>query len=85
MTFQHYLEHKQLSAKTISMYLLQQSYYQSWLDLTHQSAVEITYSDLLNFVNHSKQQGYKKAYINGLLNVVRHYYEYLKQAGKSQS
>lgn len=53
-----------------------------FLDWTEQEQidyVQVSYSDLLSYINHQKEKGNAKTTINGKLQGIRHFYNYLQQ------
>jgi integrase/recombinase XerD len=82
MNFTNWLEQKRYRPGTIKAYRRHRDYYLAWAEKSGREAEKITYADLLDFIKHCRRKGQKKAYINQLLGVVRHYYDYLKHSEK---
>ncbi len=82
MTFTDYLTQKMLSSKTIISYKKHCSRFNAWLISNGLKAEESAYSDLLGFIEHYYQGGFKKQYTMQALTAIRHYYNYLKYTGK---
>jgi integrase/recombinase XerD len=56
------------------------AYFFNWMESEHLSPNEITYNDLLNFIDYCKLEGKSKRHINGKLRSIRNFYEYLKKS-----
>jgi len=82
INFEKYLQQRQLSPKSINTYHRYINIFFNWLKEESSRATEITYTDLLNYVKHCGKRGLKQDYINKLLGVVRHYYNFLKYTGQ---
>jgi len=85
MNFEQYLKQRQLSPGSIKTYQRYKSVFFTWLEEEKREAESVTYADLLGYVKHCRQRGLKQDYINKLLGVVRHYYNYLKYTGQMQN
>jgi integrase/recombinase XerD len=83
--FRLYLHHRQLSPKSIHTYQRYCNIFTAWLETEKLEATEITYTDMLNFIKHAKEQGLKPGYIMKILGAVRHYFNYLKYIDKIQT
>ena len=81
MNFTDYLRQRQLSPKSIRTYQRYKSVFFSWLQAEELKPGETTYTDLLNFIESSRQRGLKPDYIMKLLSGIRHYFNYLKYTG----
>ena len=82
ITFETYLQQRQLSSGSINTYQQHINVFFDWLKEENSQATEITYTDLLNYVKHCGKRGFKKDYINKLMGVVRHYFNFLKYTGQ---
>lgn len=82
INFEKYLQQRQLSPKSIDTYQRYINIFFNWLKEDSGEAAEITYTDLLNYVKYCGKRGLKQDYINQLLGVVRHYFNFLKYTGQ---
>jgi len=85
MDFTAYLKTRKLSPKTIESYKKSLKVYTNWLKEIDREAISINYTDLMDFLKHSREKGFKQRYINKLLGVIRHYYNYLKYTDQTQN
>lgn len=76
------LQKRQLSPGSIKTYERYRKIFSKLLATTGSKAEELTYTDLLGYVKHCRENGLKQGYIIKLMGVVRHYYNYLKYTGK---
>jgi integrase/recombinase XerD len=76
-TFASYLYDKKYSEHTIKVYLLKNDRFTTWLQQQGIKAVKIDYKRLLQYVKHLHSKKYKRESINGELNVIRQYFNYL--------
>lgn len=76
--FRKYLESKQLDKSTIRMKTNYAGYFLKWLETENLQQTNVTYNDLLDFINYCKEKGNSSKLINGKLRAIRNYYEYLK-------
>lgn len=82
MDFRTYLKNRRLSPQTIESYHRYLKKFFTYLKESGQEAESMSYADLLGYVKYCRKQGLKPPYINQLLGVVRHYYNYLKAIKK---
>ena len=73
-----YLENKHLSKSTVAQYTQMA---EQLLGYLQKEGVEITYQDLLSYVNYLKRQGLPKSSINYRLTGLRHYFAWLLGSG----
>ena len=85
ISFEKYLHYRQLSPGSIETYCRYKSIFFTWLNSEGLQVQEITYTDLLNFIGYCKQKPLKDSYIMLVLGVVRHYFNYLKYVGQTNS
>lgn len=81
MSFKDHLRQQGLRPSTIASYERCLRPFMEWLDGT--GPAEIGYTDLLGYVRHCRDKGYKRGRINKLMGVVRRYYAYLKRTGEA--
>ena len=84
MTFTAYLEQKNFSAATVSSYSKYISHFTGWLQREDIADIEITYTELLDFVRYLQGEHKSKRTITHLLGIVRHYFTYLIAEGKRE-
>jgi integrase/recombinase XerD len=70
----YYFQKKKFSPATIKTYCNYIGYFLEWLP---KSSKETTYNDVLQFVNHCREEGRKTRNINMILTAIRHYYTML--------
>jgi integrase/recombinase XerD len=58
--------------------------YLAWLQDQHIKETEVTYNDLLAFIDHSTTEGDSNVLINRKLSAIRKYYDYLQYKGKAE-
>lgn len=76
--FRKHLETKQLDKSTIRMKTNYTGYFLKWLETENLQQSNVTYNDLLVFIDYSKEKGKTTKHINSILRAIRNYYEYLK-------
>ncbi|MEM6262768.1 MAG: tyrosine-type recombinase/integrase [Bacteroidota bacterium] len=81
MTFQDYLRQKGVSASTLKTYQRGLLIFSTWRKKRGIAAHKIEYVDLLDFLAYCQDQAFSLSYTNQLLNILRHYFTYLKAAG----
>jgi site-specific recombinase XerD len=77
MNYTDYLASKKLSPSTIHTYSKYSQKFTSWLAADNLTAQTFTYSDLLAYMQYCSEQGITKGSVHGILNVIRHYCNYL--------
>jgi len=80
--FENYLTDKGLHPVTAQKYRQKTALLLSYLDMEDVSVQEMEYSHLLEFIRHKQRDGASKRYINHLLNIIRHYFDYLTDKGE---
>jgi integrase/recombinase XerD len=73
-----YLQKQDYEENTRRQYLNYTACFLEWLK---QNETQVSYSDLLSFINHSKSQGDSTRLVNRKLSSIRKYYEYLQHNG----
>ena len=80
MGFEAYLtEVKKFSASTMKNYLRLRKYFFLWLNDEALSVEALSYKDIIRFITHQQEKGYKKRYINVFLSAIKHYLDYLTE------
>jgi site-specific recombinase XerD len=77
MNFTDYLASKKLSPATIHTYSKYSQKFITWLAADNLQPGSFTYSDLLAYMQYCGEQGITKRSVHGILNVIRHYCNYL--------
>jgi len=77
MTFLEYLQQKNYSAATQKQYELYCDRFISWLQEDQLLPETFTYNDLLAFMRHCMETGITKRTVHSLLNIIRHFCNYL--------
>ena len=77
--FREYLQERRFTKNTIQPYVNYASYFLDWLEQSNQRAEEISYNDILEFVDYCRSNGKHNQLINRILSAIRHYYGYLSQ------
>jgi len=75
--FKYYLQTGHHSPKSISNRMIILHQYKKWLTQENLETEQVTYSDLLHYVQHSKKRGISQKTIQNYLNTLSHYYDYL--------
>ena len=81
MKFENYLKTKGLKPASVKSYNGTVKYFKAWVKTENIPVEEISYADMLVYINVLIEKGDKKNTINGKLKAVTHYYDYLKQNG----
>ena len=76
-TFTSYLYDRKYSRHTIRVYLLKADRFKVWAKDNHISPKKITYKKLLEYIKHLRSKNYQPQSINGELNAIRQYFNYL--------
>ncbi|WP_281986983.1 tyrosine-type recombinase/integrase [Aquimarina aggregata] len=76
-TFASYLYDKKYSEHTIKVYLIKNDRFMAWLQEQGIKAARIDYKRLLQYVKFLHTKKYKRASINGELNAIKQYFDYL--------
>ncbi len=76
-TFTSYLYDKKYSEYTIKVYLLKSDRFIAWARSQHSSPKKITYKKLLQYIKYLRSKKYKPKSINGELNAIKQYFNYL--------
>ena len=82
MNYTDYLQAKKLSPSTIHTYDKYSHKFITWLERDNSGPASFTYSDLLAYMQYCSEQGITKGSVHGILNVIRHYCNYLISDGK---
>lgn len=77
MNYTDYLQVKKLSPSTIHTYNKYSQKFISWLEADNLQPQTFTYNDLLAYMQYCSEQGVTKHSVHGILNVIRHYCNYL--------
>ena len=77
MNYTDYLQAKKLSPSTIHTYNKYSQKFTSWLAADNLTPDTFTYNDLLAYMAYCSEQGITKGSVQGILNVIRHYCNYL--------
>jgi site-specific recombinase XerD len=77
MNYTDYLQAKKLSPSTIHTYDKYSHKFITWLVTDNSGPDTFTYSDLLAYMQYCSEQGITKGSVHGILNVIRHYCNYL--------
>jgi len=78
-SFTRHLQKQHLNANTIRTKTNYTGYFLTWLESQHLQLQHTRYNDLLNFVDHCRQQNKSTAHINRIIAAIRAYYNYRKQ------
>ncbi len=76
-TFASYLYTRKYSEHTIKVYLLKCDRFKVWARAKRISPKKIDYKKLLEYIKYLHQKNYKPQSINGELNAIRRYFDYL--------
>lgn len=81
--FISYLKEQDKQAeKSIKEHLLNMQRFQQWAEAQQYSDIQnISYTELLNYIQHEKERGLKVQTVKLKLNTLKKYYEYLKHIG----
>ncbi|PVD49308.1 hypothetical protein DC498_25690 [Terrimonas sp.] len=82
MGFTEYLQQKQYSKATVSLYAEGIQHFLDWLKEEDISADLFTYTELLDFMRYCYSKGISKRSVHNRLCIVRHYCNYLISEGK---
>jgi site-specific recombinase XerD len=77
MNYTDYLQAKKLSPSTIHTYGKYSQKFITWLAADNLTPDTFTYNDLLAYMQYCSAQGITKGSVHGILNVIRHYCNYL--------
>jgi site-specific recombinase XerD len=77
MNYTDYLASKKLSPSTIHTYDKYSQKFITWLAADNLTPDTFTYNDLLAYMQYCGEQGITKGSVHGILNVIRHYCNYL--------
>jgi integrase/recombinase XerD len=75
--FEGYLQQKGLAASTRKTYQKYLKAFELYLENSQNSFQELTYKDLLAFIEYRKKQGHSKSYINHQLSALKFYLDFL--------
>lgn len=80
--FKEYLQQRSFRESTINGHLQNVGYFMQWLQTNGMYEAEnISYNDLLNYVQHEKEKQIETATLNLRLTSVSKYFDYLKESG----
>ena len=82
-SFKDYLKSKGFASKSIANRLKIINLYKQWVAQENLEIEQISYTDLLLFQKYSQQKGRSQKTIGNYLIVVKHYYDYLVEIGKT--
>lgn len=82
MTFITYLQQQRFAAATVGTYNKQLECFTQWLAGEQLSPVDITYTELMDFIGWLQEQGKSKKVVRNRLCILRHYFNYLVAEGK---
>jgi integrase/recombinase XerD len=85
MNFEGYLQNRKLSERSIKLYIQYTTYFFNWINSKAIEEESVSYTDLLSYVKDCRKEGKSTRYINHILGVLRHYYNFLKYEGKVRS
>lgn len=77
MSFTDYLQARNLSPATINTYDAYTQKFLTWLAAENLAPETFTYNDLLAYMQHCQDNGITKRTVHGILNMIRHYCNYL--------
>lgn len=80
--FENYLRAEGQRLNTIRGNTSSVSLFLDWLDTQEINYTEVSYTDLLAYINFTKEKGNAKHTINGKLQGLKHFYNCLQQAGE---
>ncbi len=83
--FVDYLRKQGLRITTYNGYKNAANQFLEYLKNAQIDYLQVSYSDILSYINYSKEKGNKKSSINGSLNSIRHFYNYLQTEKKVTS
>ena len=82
-SFEKFLGKQNYNENTIRQYLNYTVCFLEWMKENSQTASQINYSELLQYINHCKNKNNSTRLINRKLASIRKYYEYLELEGKA--
>lgn len=77
--FVEYLRNEGLRISTYNGYKVIIIRFLEYLENEQIDYLEVSYNDILEYINHLKEKGNKKSSINGNLNSIKHFYNYLQK------
>lgn len=77
--FKEYLEKLHYKTPTIQQYTNYARDFLRWLAKEHLAVLEVTYNDLLDFMDHCNREGNTKRHVNTKVRSIRKFYDCLKQ------
>ena len=83
--FVEYLRNEGLRISTYNGYKVIIMRFLEYLKNEQINYLEVSYNDILEYINHLKKKGNKKSSINGNLNSIKHFYNYLQKENKVNS
>ena len=81
--YNQYLQSKQLSQATVRIYKKYTKLFINYITEENKQAPEVKYSDILNYIEHLRNESKSTGRINIYLTAIRHYYEYLNMINPS--
>ncbi len=82
MNFEQYLQEKRYGAVTIHRYKLYGKVFTDWLDQEQLDGGEVSYNDVIAFMQQMKAKGKTNRTLHSQCNILRHYFNYLTLEGK---
>lgn len=82
LEFRNYLQAEGQRLHTVNGNVNMVGQFLDWLAGEELNYLEVTYIDLLAYINHNKEKGNSKSTINGKLQGIKHFYNCLEQAKK---
>ena len=82
--FSDYLKERKLTKRTISTFERISVIFLNWMEAEQIEVDHVRYQDILQLIKHCQRQASQRT-VQHYLNVVRHYYDYLIENGKTSS
>lgn len=84
MNFSDYLKGRKLTKRTISTFERISVIFLNWIEAEQIEIDQVRYQDILQFMKYCQRQASQRT-VQHYLNVVRHYYDYLIEKGKTSA
>lgn len=84
MSFSDYLKGRKLTKRTISTFERISIIFLNWIEAEQIEIDQVRYQDILQFMKYCQRQASQRT-VQHYLNVVRHYYDYLIETGKTST
>jgi len=84
MSFSDYLKTRRLTRRTITTFERISVIFLNWIEREQIEIDQVRYQDVLQFMKYCQREGTSQRTVQHYLNVVRHYYDYLIEEGKTE-